>query len=278
MASILLTGGIGDVFALESHWPRHLYAEPLTIYLATPRAAPIQSLLAARLGSLVRLRIVDCWLPCFGVPCFVSLGQVLYHYRHHGIEPPEGLADAVDWSIFVRFPEILKGQHQYHGSAWLAGVDPYRTCGHVVCCPESHTGITTKTLNEAERHAIAKYAEAANTIVFVLNDKPIDFPRSAYVHNLSGHTTLAESIEILAGASGYIGVDTCLSVLAAQLFDAERLLIKTHSANCVAHAAVYFAPHTNFTFLVKSFEAPTTYDYDHFLFTRLGYELDGNKH
>jgi ADP-heptose:LPS heptosyltransferase len=66
--------------------------------------------------------------------------------------------------------------------------------------------------------------------------------------NLNQQTDLIVSIEILKGAKGYIGVDSCLSVLAAKLFD-EHLFVKSTDRHLLRWKHVYYAPKKNFDFI-----------------------------
>lgn len=77
-------------------------------------------------------------------------------------------------------------------------------------------------------------------------------PNSPYVVNLTNKTTICESIEILKNSKGYIGVDSCLSVLAARLFDNNNLYIKSNNKHLYDWKHVYYHPKTNFNFLRRN--------------------------
>jgi len=69
-------------------------------------------------------------------------------------------------------------------------------------------------------------------------------PRRNFEHplltNLTGQTTILESIEILKRSVGYLGIDSYLSVLAPML-DFDLLAVKTIAANVWSHKHVYYA-------------------------------------
>lgn len=75
-----------------------------------------------------------------------------------------------------------------------------------------------------------------------------------------GKTTLAESFEIVKQAEGYIGTDSCLSVLASQIFDGSRLLVRTKNVGLQRDWwRDYYRPHTEPKWLVRSI-APYAFD------------------
>ena len=47
--------------------------------------------------------------------------------------------------------------------------------------------------------------------------------------NLSGKTSIEESIEIMKACHGYIGIDSFLSVFATKIFDKNNVIIKCYN-------------------------------------------------
>ena len=60
--------------------------------------------------------------------------------------------------------------------------------------------------------------------------------------NLTGLTTLAESINILNNSYGFIGVDSCLTVLACQLFQPHSIMIKSKNLHLYNNLKPYTSP------------------------------------
>ena len=64
--------------------------------------------------------------------------------------------------------------------------------------------------------------------------------------NLSGKTSIEESIEILKACNGYIGIDSFLSVFATKIFDKNNVIIKCYNKHGDIWKNVYWYPF-NFT-------------------------------
>lgn len=64
-------------------------------------------------------------------------------------------------------------------------------------------------------------------------------PDDPSIINLIGQTTVAQSIELLKRADGYVGIDSWMSTLAAQLFDVDHLLCKVINPHGLQWGRVY---------------------------------------
>ena len=77
----------------------------------------------------------------------------------------------------------------------------------------------------------------------ILNNGPDTIPPIPNTTDLNNKTTLAEAIGILANANGYYGIDSCLAVLAAQLFQPNQIKVKSINTHYMKSAHIYAAPH-----------------------------------
>jgi hypothetical protein len=143
---------------------------------------------------------------------------------------------------------------EYVGSSFLK----YKLCDlnfnlpkdYIVCFPITNTFGTPSERNFSYEDYLYLEHDIPVVVLGRFNEW-IDF--SPNVINLNKQTSVLESIEILKGASGYIGVDSFLSVLAAKLFKTGEMLIKSINPHCYRHKSTYYAPHTSFDFLQSKF-------------------------
>jgi hypothetical protein len=90
----------------------------------------------------------------------------------------------------------------------------------------------------------------------VVNSSPGSIPESPRLINFQGKTTISEAVEILKRADGYFGVDTCFAILAAQLFPADQLWVRTRNPWLLANRWTYYATHDSYSWLVPAFGEP----------------------
>jgi hypothetical protein len=81
-------------------------------------------------------------------------------------------------------------------------------------------------------------------------------PDSSRLIDLRGKTTILEAVEILKRSSGYIGIDSCFSILASQVHQAKDILIKTNNPHVIQHACEYYAPHQAVDFITPVIGKP----------------------
>lgn len=99
-----------------------------------------------------------------------------------------------------------------------------------------------RDIEQDEWAAILDRLEARDTIGIVMDDRvdgPI--PESSRLIDMRGTLTLPQAVEVLKRASGYVGIDSCFSLLAGELFGADDLLIRTGNSYIVEHPWVYYA-------------------------------------
>jgi hypothetical protein len=279
--NIFISGGIGDFIALESHFSDEMRSELKTVYLASRANKEIAELINAVYPN-VKCEIV--WSDFTKFPCFFSIDD----FKLAGGSISD---DVEDWSIMAKFNlgeitrmsipgqsplEILhefqrknKLLSEYNGSSFLKNrlcnlpekLDCYNDFirrwsnrsrdtllnDYVVIFP--YTGTPTTSAGRNFNDIDWKYVKTVNKKAIVLGNL-FNQPIPPLAFNVK--TTIPESIEILKGASGYIGIDSFLSVLAAKLFEYPNLKVKSINPHCYNAKHIYYAPQTNFEFLKES--------------------------
>jgi hypothetical protein len=244
MNSILLTGGIGDVFVLESMLSPAERDSLDTIYWATTSANSVIPLFKSSKR--------------YGHVKHVVYPVTKTYFMTEGVRKdfPDLPADVLDWSIMVRFGEF--SSRPYYLSTFL--VEPSDPLPFDL--PKSYVLIQHQTpdrpreqravrdLDQAEWGLILDRLEKEDKYGVIVNgpaaDQPPVHPR---LNSLVGKTTYSQTIALLKRASGYWGIASSLCCLASQLFEAKDLWVKGPEAWLRLNRYVYFAPHTEFSFL-----------------------------
>lgn len=224
--------GIGDILIFESHWSDEYRASIKKIYMR-----PYHSIL---------------------LPVFRNC-KATKHIRCIPVDYEDYDERAQDWSIVQRFQQIERGEFQFHGSSFLK--QKIVNINHIKLPKEFmlvHAQTTTnpmhirdiRDMQEWEWRGLIRILEERNTCAVVVNSNCADHPPShPRIIDLINLTTFAESLEILKRASGYIGIDSWLSVLAAQLFGPEQLVIRGPNYWIQQKKHIYYRPHTEFPFV-----------------------------
>lgn len=250
--SIFLSGGLGDFFALESHYPPGLKPLLRSVYYATRASKDI-----AELYQLVPTEYPELK---HHTPLWSSFFNYLAFHSKTELEgeltplPPDWNTTA-DWSIEIKFPHIENRNLIYQGSSFLKHqltTDlPQLPKSFAVIHPDT-TDWRPRRIQPEEWTNLIDILHQWNLTGVILNTGKYQSPEHPELLDLSNKTTLPESIEILKRAKGFIGIDSCLSVLASQLFPAERLLIKSKFSHLLTNKQIYYAPHTSFDFIVPA--------------------------
>lgn len=254
---MFITGGIGDVFALESFMTDEERRAVQTILYATNKREPLIKLFSS-LPSFPNLKEQkSVWEDFSKFWCFFSLEDCISRVTANGRKCPIYLKTATDYSIMPKFQQFRSGQIAYTGSSFLkhklADVGKFGLPEeYVAICPYS----TDKRLSDrdfsnsdwSECISILKMMGLKGVVINKGNDSPVQDPSVVCLHN---HTEITEAVEILKGAKGYIGIDTGLSVLAAQLFAAPRLLIKSRNSHLYDNKDCYYPSHKSYDFIVR---------------------------
>lgn len=251
---ILITGGIGDFLVLESHMEPERRAAVQHVTLATRAYKGIQELLEAYscFPNLNATSIVqNNWEKRF---CFTHKDEL------SSLEIPElSIESAQDWSIMVRFPFIERGVLKYHKSSYVANsiADISRfelPSRYIVCNPYSpNDRRCDRDFSETDWKYAIGIAQANDMPLVVVNVSDDYIPNAPPVINLNRMTSLPESIEIVKGSCRYIGIDSCLSIVAAQSLSAENIKIKSNNKHLYTYKSIYYAPLKSASFIMESF-------------------------
>lgn len=253
----LITAGIGDFLTIESYLSDDFLSKIEKIYLATPRNEEIKNVI--KLYSQIKdVQIENVSWNFQLTPSIRDKEHLALVYEASNATLNLDLNKIVDLSISVLFrTSILQN---FKGSSLLknklASISHQLPEKYIVICPSStlravnsRKDIETSEWENILFHLIQtdRYA-----VVLGLADPTCEVPNNHRVINLLGKTSFAESVEILKSATGYIGIDSALSVLAAQKFDASQLLIKSCNPILSFTKQYYYFPHTDFDFICNA--------------------------
>jgi hypothetical protein len=256
--NILITGGFGDLWALES-WMRSIFQRATTLWWATRIATQAQPIMAQLYPKLTFVNARDKFEP----------GEALHDASQaRELELPK---DIVDLSIAIRFQECLQGLHKFQTSSLLthtlATIKPPKRRFIVIVHDTPSNSLEHRAMrafDSGDWKATLEHLEQHRLLGIVLNSKEAAAPPShPLIKDLRGKLDLAQSIEYLKHSVGYWGIDSQLATLAAQLFDTdEHFKIRLRNTHARHWARIYYAPHKSQPFLVESLWRPPKPD-DH---------------
>jgi len=237
---VLLCGGYGDFYAIEAMMSPEAKRATGAVHIACPAADDIATL----------IRHVRGWE---GVDTYVLPTNGRTYHTKWAVEQAFGpLPGVEDWSIASTFPKNLP----YVGSGLLSSPlgpvpDFVPDPPYVAIVPHSGWGRWhDRDFSPADWAAcLATLDRLSLTGVMLSKETAPVAPDHPRLVDLRGQTTILETIEILKHAVGYAGIDSGLSVLAAKLFPADRLAVKSVKDHCYQWKHVYFAPWTTYQFL-----------------------------
>lgn len=245
--AFFITGGIGDFLAVESHLPQIVRDRFQHILLATRAQEGIKELLANHpTYSKCKVSVVyDDWSRFF---CFLSKEDA----ANHVLRTPD-FDRSIDLSISKIFP-LCRNKFPYIGSGFLQqrliDIEPFHLpTRYFVICPYSvndrHYG--KRDFNYSDWENCLKFLNSIDCIGVVLNVGNDYVPENGKILNLSNKTTITEAIEITKCARGYIGVDSCLSVIAAKTL--KDIYVKSINSHLDRNKSIYYAPRNDLDFI-----------------------------
>lgn len=218
MKQLLVTGGIGDAWAVESH----LETLPDEILLATPQADTIAACFRA-IGVKTKTIATD--------RVYFNINQV---EAYHG-----SLDDVEDGSIGRTFHLIRDGIMKYRGSRLLElpHARPIEE-KYAVLCPASANFGNNRNMTQDEVLWCLRQTDLPIVALFKGN---YALPHSPRLRNQINKTDILQTIGILKHASMFFGVDSCQTVLACQV--GYPCVIKSVSEHYYKWKKVYAAPY-----------------------------------
>ena len=239
---ILITGGLGDFFVLESHFSKQQRKELDTVYLATRAYQPIIALMKVYYPN------VKC------IPLTTNFNKKFAYYCKGDCDKlklPSDWDEVVDWSIAIKFKHIQKGLLKLSKSRFLRKkkIDISLPKRFVVIVNNSPNDMRDKSrlITKVEWQKVLSYLEKKNLYGVVLNVGRGFVPKHDKVINMTNKTNLFESVQILIRSKGYIGIDSCLSVLAKQLD--LKCMVKSSNKHLYDYKDVYYGNQLSYKFI-----------------------------
>ena len=245
--SMLVTAGIGDSFAIEGMLAPEERETLGAIYYACPAAAEVEMLFRALPNYPMLKRHVR-----------LSTGNTV-HYSAETVAAQTGPlpAGVQDWSIATVFPKA----RPYLGSSFLThrlASPDLPPSPYVVVVPHSTWGQwSDRSFSATDWKTCLDFLDRHRLTGVVLCRESLPLPAHPRLLDWQGRTSILESVEILKAAQGLLSVDSMLTVLAAKLFPASRIAVKSVWGHCYNWKHVYYAPRREFGFLNRTLEAPS---------------------
>jgi hypothetical protein len=256
--SFFISGGIGDVFAVESFLTDKERSEVSSIFYATIKEEPVKDLFKSLSWPNLKNHIT-AWNDFSTFWCFHTLDECVSKVSK--IPSLSKMKNSKDLSILTIFEEVKRGKLKYNGSSFLnqeiAKIKKFNLPdNYIVISPYStDKRLKKRDFTNKDWESCFEYLNYTKLNAVVINSGNDIVPSG--VINLSNKTSVAEAVEILKSAKGYIGIDSWLSVLAAKLFVHPYLQVKSVNEHCYFNADCYYAPQTDFSFIVKGINVPS---------------------
>jgi len=236
----LITGGIGDFLAIEPFITNKLQNLE-KIYLATRGHFEIADLLRCRYPEIIVKNLV----PIFPKDqyCFTTKTQLVSYLKSKNMHVPQDIDKTEDLSIIKIFPQIHNDTLKFLGSKFnetsIVNVEQLNL-------PPKYVAMVSSSLRDTRTAATGRNmttAEVANCmqnvdlpVICVFCNCSIPHPAARHLKN----TSVLQSLEIVKNASGYIGVDSWLSVVAGWNLTAEKIKIKCFNQNGITNKKCYW--------------------------------------
>lgn len=257
MKSILLTGGVGDVFTVESLMTDSERESIQCIYYATRAYKPCLDLFEnlPNFPELKKQTVI--WKDFSRIFAFNSkkhLTDKLCAYQTNALQDiARKLMEPIeDYSIQKIFPEDRPYTYSTFIKYPIADITKFRLPTNYYCiCPYSNNDKRDirRDYDHFDWGQTLKILKERNVFGVVINVGEESVPIDPSLINLSNRTSIRDAIEVIKKAKGYIGIDTAFSVLAAKVFPPENIIVKCLNDHCFKWAHVYFKPLTSFEFL-----------------------------
>lgn len=253
--SILLTGGIGDVLAIEAFLPDEQRAFLSTILYATPKYKIVREIFCA-LPNYPRLEHHQVvWDDFSNFWCFYKRDGCISHLHSIGRPVPNELTTCQDLSIATIFPLIKIKCLKFTGSSLVkhtvADIRKFDLPNaYITLCPYStDKRFNTRDFQEEDWRYVIQALERRNIVGVIVNSGGDICPDHHRLINLTNKTNILEGIEILKAGIGYWGIDSAFSVTASELFTSPNLVIKSRNPHCINHTDCYYPKQPNLQFI-----------------------------
>lgn len=249
---VVFTGGIGDIITIDSFFTNEDRQKIKKIYWATKTHHLSQQLFIKESYPNLKKHIV-AWNQ---FDLFPSFGEA--NWINKFTTPPPGYNQAQDLSIANIFKTIIDNNIPFQGSCLLknplTNIKKFKLPKEYICITpgtDNHDGV--RNFTQYELINLDKWLIHTNQLGVIIGTIPI--PVCQNIIDLTNKTTMLESVEILKNAYGYIGVDSWLTVLATQLFDTNRLVIKSNNMHLFLYKTIYYGSQKSFDFIIRKIES-----------------------
>lgn len=246
------------MFAVESFLSDAERRSVKTIFYATNKRDFIEPLMGSIKNYANLKNHVSVWDDFSKFWCFYSLEECIHKLKKDGVGHSPELKNSLDLSILRVFEQIKSGALKYNGSSFInekiADIDSFELPKRYIVINPCSTDkrLRGRDFTKDDWDNSLELLRAGDFYGVVINQGNDTIPDSNLLIDLSNKTSVKEAVEILKHATGYVGIDTWLSVLAAKLFDEPYLHVKSVNPHCYANVECYYAPKTDFSFIQKS--------------------------
>lgn len=264
---IIMMDGIGDFFVLETMMPPQMKQSLKKVFWASRVQHFIKGIWDL-LPNYPSLEHEFLWTNWDVVYCFLRRQDVITFLHSNGINIARNWNEITEYGLATIYKVAQHHQTKIRTeSSFLKYkivslenfnlpevyycISPYSSYNRKF---NSHDHNHKRDFEDSDWKSVIRWLSKRNAKGVILNVGEDSCPKHDRLLNLSNKTSLAESIEILKASKGYLGVDSCLSVLAAMLFDIENLHVRSNNDHCYNWKHVYYYPQTNFDFLKNSLE------------------------
>lgn len=253
--TIFLCGAIGDIIAIECYLSDMARASLEVICLPDTNYTFIPMLFGSLPNYPKLKRYVEV---CPGQHQWHNKAILLDRMAAEGFRPkePDGmirLIEAQDWSLDQIFAEYNEGTSlKYNGSSfaqYTLASNPVKGMYYAICPYAGANisgGVDGRNFDNDDWDAVLSYLDEQDVNGVVVGTGDGYVPDHCHLSNMMNKTTLLEALEIVKNATGYIGVDSSMSVIASKTIVQNNFHLKT--VNVVHHARpelmrFYFAPY-----------------------------------
>lgn len=243
MSRVLLTCGIGDFIAIESHLTAEERAGVEAIHWATRARESLMDLIPFVFPN-VKEHVVerDTWGEPFSETfCITSRAEL-----------PDLDPEVVDWNVRDIAGEIRTGARSFHGSCLLrqklANIESLPR--YFVIHPFSENARTSeRDLSYMEWMAAQRYVHSRGYATVIVNKGGQPMPTQFGVFDYSDKLSILQTLEVTKRAAGFIGCASFPAVLAAQSLTSEWLFVKSNRSVKTFFYWLYYAPQESNAFL-----------------------------
>lgn len=230
----LVTGSIGDWITIQSF----LSVDIEKIYFATCQHKYLAELCKLTYPNIETICLYDDW---------TKRNNFLHKGELHYLTLPSDWNEVIDLSMIVVFNQIRKGLLQYKSSPlWKLVNDNFNLPEKfIVTVFGSVSGHLFKNRNfdENDWNNLIDFLEKNDIKCVLLQEEyyTLSVPNHPRIIDFVGKTTFLETMSIMKKSIGYIGIDSCLCVLAAQL-EQNLFFVKSNNGHFHYNKSIYCAP------------------------------------